>query len=253
MEIGGPLLGILLAFTRVICFLSIVPLFQSRSVPSVVKVTVSLSVALFVHDKFVLDEMTMPMFVLLLLMQAVMGFALGYVVLVIFSIPQIAGGLLDLDMGFSSSSLIDPSSGQRVSVMANFYSVLFMLIFVMVGGLQSLLYGIVLSFHFTEAVMFTANPNFLETLLLVVQYMMVSAIQIALPIIATMFIVNILMLIIGKVAPQLNIMLNMFPIKIAVGLLFVYFTVTVAGEFFVSITENMNEHYLDVLESMFTK
>lgn len=254
MDITAPLLAIILAFTRIASFLYFIPLFQGRSVPTTAKLGISLSIAIYVHDQIKVPDVTsLGEYFILLLMQVAMGITLGYIVHLIFAIPQIAGSLLDMDMGFSSSQIMDPGSGQRISILANFYSVLFMLVFVMAGGIENLIYSIVLSFHFTEVVMFAGNINFLDTLLLTFQYMMVSAVQIALPIVCAMFILNIMMLILGKVAPQLNIMLNMFPVKIAVGLLFVYFTVNVAGEFFAHITENLNEQFMDVLESMFSK
>ncbi|PGK51588.1 hypothetical protein CN918_27740 [Priestia megaterium] len=254
MDITAPLMAIILAFTRIASFLYFIPLFQGRSVPTTAKLGISLSIAIYVQDQIKVPDVTsLGEYIVLIIMQVAIGITLGYVVHLIFAIPQIAGSLLDMDMGFSSSQIMDPGSGQRISILANFYSVLFMLVFVMVGGIENLVYSIILSFHFTEVVMFAGNINFLDTLLLTFQYMMVSAVQIALPIICAMFILNIMMLILGKVAPQLNIMLNMFPVKIAVGLLFVYFTVNVAGEFFTTITENLNEQFMDVLESMFSK
>jgi len=254
MDITAPLMAIILAFTRIASFLYFIPLFQGRSVPTTAKIGISLSIAIYVQDQIkVPDVTTLGEYIVLIIMQIAIGLTLGYVVHMIFAIPQIAGSLLDMDMGFSSSQIMDPGSGQRISILANFYSVLFMLVFIMTGGIENLVYSIVLSFHFTEVVMFAGNINFLDTLLLTFQYMMVSAVQIALPIICAMFILNFMMLILGKIAPQLNILLNMFPIKIAVGLLFVYFTVNVAGEFFTTITENLNEQFMDVLESMFSK
>lgn len=248
------IIGIMLAFARVASFLYVIPIFKGRTIPFMAKNAIALSVAIFIHDKIEWDVInTLPEFILMLLMQVMMGVTLGFVVNMIFSIPQMAGALLDTDMGFSSSSMMDPSGGQRISLMANFYNVLFMLVFIMLGGIENIIVGITLSFHFTEAILFTANEHFLDTLMLVFNYMMISAIQIALPISATMFIINFMMLILGKVAPQLNIMLNMFPIKIAVGFMFIYFSVTITGEFFADIVENLNEHYLDVLESMYTK
>lgn len=254
MDISTPLIAILLAFTRVASFLYVIPLFKGRYVPHISKLAIALSIAIFVQDKMHLkDVISVGEFSVLLLMQIMMGLTLGYVVSLIFAIPQIAGGLLDMDMGYSSSSVIDPSNGTRITLLSNMYSVLFMLIFIMLGGIENLLYGIVLSFHFTKVVFFVGNLTFLDTLMQVFQYMLVSAVQIALPIIAAMFIVNVMMLIIGKIAPQLNIMMNMFPIKIAVGMMFIYFTIPIAGELFADITNNLQEHYLDVLESMFTK
>jgi len=254
MEIGGALLSILIAFARIASFLYMVPLFKNRFVPSTLKLGIALSVSLLVYKQVPFDDVTnLPQLVVLLLMQIMLGAALGYVVQLIFSIPQIAGALLDMDMGFSSSSLLDPNSGQRNTLIANLYSTLFMLIFVMVGGINNLMYGLVLSFKFTDVLLFTANQNFFETLLMVFQYMLVSSVQIALPIIAAMFILNFMLMVLGKIAPQLNILFNMMPVKIAVGLLFLYFTIPVVGDFFANIVDNLNDQFLDVLESMMTK
>lgn len=254
MDISSPLAAILLAFVRIVSFLYVIPLFKGSYVPNTAKFGISLSLAIYMQDKIQIGNVeNLPTFIALLLIQLLIGLTLGFVVNMIFAIPQIAGSLLDIDMGYSSSMIIDPMNGVRASLLSNFYSILFMIMFVMLGGINNIIYDIMLSFQFTKVIMFANHLSFLNTLIGVFQYMLTAGIQIALPIVGSMFMINILLLILGKVAPQLNIFTNMYPVKVAIGILFIYFTLPITGDLFSNITDNLNTHYSDMLQTMLSK
>jgi flagellar biosynthetic protein FliR len=194
---------------------------------------------------------TVPEFIMLIVIQIFIGMTLAYIVEVIFSASRMAGGLLDIDMGFSASQIIDPTNGRPTTVLSNIFFLLFMIIFISVGGINGLITGIIYSFKFTTPGFFIANDSFIEMILGVVLYMFTAAIQIALPLIATMFIINFIMLIIGKSAPQINIFANIFIIKIALGMLLLYITLPFVGEVFSQMNDVLMDKFIEAINEIF--
>jgi flagellar biosynthesis protein FliR len=113
--------------------------------------------------------------------------------------------------------------------------------------------SIMYSFKFTDINFFLGEAIFIELILAVFMYMMTATVQIALPFIATIFIVNFIFLIIGRAAPQINIFANMFIVKIALGFLFIYVTMPFLGEVFMQVNDNMNLKMFEIMEVMFKK
>jgi len=254
MDISNYLIGMILAFSRVSSFLFMIPFLKNRSIPAIAKITISLAISMGVAGKMgELQVETMPQLVGLIAVQVLIGLTLAFVVEMVFASVTIAGGILDIDMGFSAVTLIDPSSSQMTTVISNLFSILFTIIFIQVGGLNFLISGIVYSFKFTTPEFFIAKASFMEIILVVFSYMLMAAVQLALPFIATMFIVNFILLILGKSAPQMNIFLTMFMIKIAVGMVVLYLSLPFIGEVFMQINEDMTEKYMEVMNEIFTK
>jgi flagellar biosynthetic protein FliR len=252
MDISQYLIGLILAFSRVASFLFFVPFLRNKAIPSIVKITISVAISLVAVGKMgKLPVETLPDMVIMILTQILIGITLAYVVEMIFTAATIAGGILDIDLGFSAAQVMDPMTNHPVTVMSNFFSVLFTIVFISVGGVNFLIAGIVHSFAFTTPLFFMGHLPFLEVLMGYFNYMLVSSIQIALPLMATMFIVNFILLILGKSAPQMNIFQNMFAIKIVVGIFFLYVTLPFLGEVFMEINDSLMDKYLEVMKYMF--
>jgi len=100
---------VMLASVRFAAFFVLAPPFSHRAVPAQVKVALSLGLALAVSPRIepLADDST-PAFVAALVAQALVGAALGFGVLMVFSALQSAGGFIDIFGGFQVSSGYDP-------------------------------------------------------------------------------------------------------------------------------------------------
>lgn len=241
-----------MAFTRVASFLFFVPFLKNRAIPVAAKIVISLGISMIAVDKIQGIEINnLPELVGMIVIQFLIGITLAFVIDMVVSSVTIAGGIIDIDMGFSAVTIVDPSAGRQVTVVSNLLYVMFTIIFIQVGGLRLLISGIVFSFNFLTPGFFIGNESFFESILAVFGYMMIAAIQIALPFIATMFILNIILLVLGKVAPQLNIFLTMFMIKIGVGLIVLYISLPFLAEVFIQINDDMINQFSDVMNEIF--
>lgn len=252
MEISGFLIGMILGFSRIAAFVFSVPFLKGKTIPMMAKVVVSLGISLAVAQEIgeQIVVTNMMEFVLLIMMQLLAGLTLGYVVQLIFAIAHIAGGIVDMDLGFSMMQVMDPSSSSRVTVLSNLYYILFGFIFIKLGGLNQVVLGAVYSFKVVEPSFFVAKPAFFELLLSLFGYVLTAGVQLAVVFTATVFILNFIILVLGKNAPQINIFANMFGIKIMTGLFLLYIMLPFLGVAFEQLTEGMFDKYLDVVEML---
>lgn len=254
MDISQYIIGVILAFSRIASFLFLIQFLKSRTIPAVAKIVISLALSMAVAGQMSeVTVSTLPELIGLIVMQTLIGITLAFVVELIMTSVEIAGGIIDIDMGFSSITVLDPSSNRQVTIVSTVFSTLFTVVFIQIGGLHFLISGIIFSFKFATPEFFIGKLSFIEAILAVFSYMLVASIQIALPFIATMFIVNMVLLILGKSAPQMNIFMTMYMIKIAVGLFVLYISLPFLSEVFMQINDHLTEDFADVMNEIFMK
>lgn len=251
---GEELSAIIMAFARIASFLFFIPFLSGKMIPGISKVVIALALSFAVADKIeVRDFENVVQLVGYVVVQIGIGLTLAKIVEFMASIPKMAGALMDIDMGFAQATIMDPSTNQSNTILATALNMLFVLIFVSLNGVNQLIFTLVKSFELTETLRFLTNGQFLEYLLGVFAYMFVSAIQIALPIMGSMFVVNFVLMIMGKAAPQMQIFQNMFAVKITLGLIFIAVTIPILGDVFAYLTEELINEYNNSFNYLFKK
>ncbi|WP_256438043.1 flagellar biosynthetic protein FliR [Pontibacillus sp. ALD_SL1] len=247
-------MNLLLAMSRITTFVFMTPFLKGRTVPNMAKLVISVALSVYAARNMEdVDVSGIIPFAAMIMMQIMIGLLLAYITELVFSGAQMAGGIIDLDMGFSQSSLLDPSGGARITVVSNLFSILFMIVFLALGGFQALMYTVMYSFDFLNMDVVGDKDLWFSLIVEVFGYSLSMAIQIAIPLMASMFIVNFMILIIGRMAPQMNILMNMFAIKIAVGLCFLFLSVPLLGELFAGMTDELRAFHYDAIELLLKK
>lgn len=254
MSLGQNLTEIIFAFARISTFLFLLPLLSGKMIPSMAKLVVAVGLSVAVVGKIEVVNMQ-DTFQLIgyLIMQMVIGLTLAKIVEMLMMIPTVAGTIMDMEMGFSSISMYDPTTKQNNTILGVMLNIIFVVIFISLGGVNSLILTIIRSFELTDTLLFLGKKEFLDFYVAIFVYMMASAVQIALPIMGAMFIVNFVLLIIGKTAPQTQIFTNMFPIKIAAGILFLAVTIPILGDVFNYLTEQVIDEFIRSFNYTFKK
>ena len=220
---GEPLLAFLLASVRIVAWLVVVPPFSSRSVPTMVKVVLSLALAFAAAPA--IDETTISTstFGLLstVLVQAGIGLAMGFVTSLLFGAVAAAGSLVDVFGGFSLAQGFDPLGMNGSTVFGTFHQMLATALLFVSGGYLLVIGGLLKTF---TVLPIGATPDLggaPEVLTTAFVMFFVTAVQIALPLVAVLFIADLGLALLTKVAPQLNALNVMFPAKIGLTLLLV--------------------------------
>ncbi|KUO95055.1 hypothetical protein ATW55_11295 [Ferroacidibacillus organovorans] len=154
-----------------------------------------------------------------LFLEAGTGFAIGVVANALFLGIQFAGELLDVQTGFSMSSLVSPGTIGPTSLITNLYTVLFTLWFFSVDGHDVLFLALFQSFH----VIPLGQAHFgaqgvSSTMLDALASLTLLGVEVAAPILLALFLTNVSLAVASRAVPQMNVFFVGLPITLFVGI-----------------------------------
>lgn len=204
-----------LAAVRITAFLVVAPPFANKGVPGPVKVALGLGLALVVQSRLprVATTSVAPL-VGDVALQALVGLALGFLVWLVFAAVQSAGGLIDLFGGFQLATAFDPMNMVSGATFARLYQMLVVALLVASDAHHVMLLGLVHSFDSLPIGMGLAPAALAKAAISGLTGMTVSALQIAGPLIVVLFLADVGLGLLTRVAPALNAFAMGFPLKI---------------------------------------
>ena len=245
-QVLGWITPILWPFLRVLALFSALPVFAQRGVPMRVRVALAFLIAVCAQATLP----TMPLIpldsapaVLAIVQQVLIGVSLGFAVRIVFTAIEFAGELIGLQMGLNFAGFFDPMSGGTATAASRFFSVSVGWLFIVTGGHLAIIAAVIQSFQ-----SFPVGPEpfaFLRT----VQPQTWGAevfrlgLWIALPMVATLLFVNLVLGIVSRVAQQINVFAVGFPITVSVGLIGMLMTLPMMQTPFTMALERMLEHF----------
>ena len=233
-------------FLRVLALFGALPVFAQRGVPMRVRVALAFLIAFCA-------QATLPSMPLVALdsadgfltiaQQLVIGLSLGFAVRIVFSAVEFAGELIGLQMGLNFAGFFNPMTGGEATATSRFFGVSVSWLFIVINGHLLLIAAVVQSFH-----AFPVGPDpfaFLRTVQPQVWGAEVFALGlwIALPLVAMLLFVNLVLGVISRVAQQMNIYAVGFPMTIGVGLVGTLLTLPLLQQPFTMALERMLEYF----------
>lgn len=220
---GEPFIAYVLAGVRVLAWLMIVPPFSSRSVPAVAKALLAVGLAFAVAptlglEKLPADGVELASFAV---QEALLGATMGFVTYLVFAAVQAAGDLIDVFGGFSLAMAFDPMSFNTNSVFGKLYQMLAMMLLFATDAHLLVIGGLLETFDRMPVGSLWQAGDVTQVVTVAFGVFFVSAVQIALPLIGVLFLADLGLALLTKVAPMLNAIGIMFPAKIGLTLLVV--------------------------------
>lgn len=213
---------LLLIFARISAFFVSAPLFSYRNIPIMNKIIIALALAFFasftieVENEIVIDWT----YFLLIIKEAMVGVGIGLVAMLILYAVQVAGGFIDFQMGFAIANVVDPQTGIQTPLLGQFFYVLALLFLLSVDGHLILLDGIFNSYSLIPVdklfLPFT-DGQVAKHVTQAFVMMFIIAFQMAVPVVASLFLVDIALGFIARTVPQVNVFVVGLPIKIFVS------------------------------------
>lgn len=218
---GAQLTALLLASVRVVAWLAVVPPFSSRGIPAMAKVVLALGLSLSMAPTLATQQLpgTTPELVLATASQALIGVAMGYVTMLLFSAVGVAGALIDLFGGFALAAAWDPLGMNMNTVFGRFHQMLATVLLFVSGGHLLVIGGLLSTFRFLPLTGMPDIGSWDGVLVTAFSMAFTVAVQMALPMIAVLFVADLALALLTKVAPQLNALNVMFPAKVGLTLL----------------------------------
>jgi len=211
----------LLCFARFIGFMLLGPLWGSAHIRPPIKVGFSALLVIIIWP-FIPIPSELPggpiMLILLVAIQIFVGFVISYVSHILLAISQFGGQVIDIQTGLSSAVAQDPIAKDRVNLIHRVKLYLTLMVFLSLNGHLNMIKAIVRSFEVVPLTGARLSGAFIHQLITMTSEIFLIGIQIAMPVMGALFIVQIALGIMARVAPQMNVFMLSFPLNILVGL-----------------------------------
>lgn len=209
-------------FLRLLALLSALPVLGTRTVPMRVRIALAGFIALTAQPALPpmpVVALDTPLAFALVAQQVLVGLAIGFAVRVVFAAVEYAGEFVGLQMGLNFAGFFDPVSAAAGTATGRLYGTMVAWLFVVVDGHLLVIAALVQSF---EA--FPAGPQPFDFLRHTLPHhwgaeLFAVGLWVALPVLAMLLFVNLVLGMISRVAPQINIFAIGFPVTLGVGLL----------------------------------
>lgn len=229
------------------------PVFGSESIPKTVKAALTIVVTLAIWPQVSFGGSLMPaspyQIALMILGELILGLVLNIIITVIFAAIQSGGNFIGVQMGFSMVNILDPVTGTNEAVTAHFLYMCALLIFLALNGHLYMISGLAETFKYIPPGELLISPTLYTQVITISQKLFVLAVQVASPIIASIFVVDLALALIGKMAPQMNVLMLGFPIKILVGFIFLGMVFTVLGIYMSHFVAGIPEYMLNIIKA----
>ena len=207
-------------FARLLALFMSAPVLSHRAIPARVKIGLALTIAFIVAPSS--SEPPPGIFSagapLLLLQQTLVGVMMGFAVKVVFAAVDLAGNVIGLQMGLSFASFIDPVNSNQTPLVGSFLNLLTTLLFLALDGHLVMIAATTRSFELAPiSTRFFTGIGW-ERLLALGSGMFQLGLQISLPVLATMLVINITLGVMSRAAPQLNLFSVGFPLTALTGI-----------------------------------
>ena len=224
------LIEFMLIFFRIIAMIVVLPFIGSSAVPGWAKIGLAFFMSLIVYPLIIktqiIPHLPLPMVILAIISQALIGIIFGFLVLIIFTGVEVAGQLISVQVGFGMISLLNPLiSNQQVSLISNLQNYLALIIFIETSVFFFVIEGIYDSFQTIPLTFINFSPYIFRYLVSKAGDIFLIGVNLSIPIILVAILLNIIIALMGRLAPQFNIFAVGFPLIIVVGLLMLYVSV----------------------------
>ncbi len=211
----------LVIFARMLGFTRFAPVLNRKEIPTLMKV--ALSFLLSIIFIMILHPKGLPShgdLLLAIILNIAVGAMMGYMAQLILAAIEAGGDMINMQMGLSSAMVLDPTTSSQVSLVGRFFGILGIIIFLKIGGAYWLFEAFMRSFDifpiYSTSVPLAkiVNMDYLISMSSNVLYM---GLQIASPVLLATLGQDIILGVISKTAPQVNVFQLSFLFKPVFG------------------------------------
>ncbi len=214
---------LLLYLVRMTGFVYAAPFYGRQGVPNQYKIALSVFLAYLVyyatlpHQALVYS--TVMEYAILVLRETIVGIVIGWAANICIAIVMLAGRIVDMDIGFSMVNAMDPTTREMATVTGLYYQYSVMLILLLSGMHRYVIEAIVESYSLIPlgGMVFHLDKMYNSMLSYLTEYVNIGF-RICMPIFTVILIVNVVLGILAKVAPQMNMFAVGMQIKLLTGL-----------------------------------
>ena len=227
------------------------PILGRQNIPRIFRSGFILVLSVFVISFAGVNSVQIPGSVMELafriLLELALGYLLGLVMNFFFYIPQLAGSMIDTQMGMTMNQMYDAGSAANMSVTGQILNVLMLLLFFAGGGHLTLLRMFITSEQIVPFGQVAVGLPAYQLLLELFVECTVLSVKLCMPVLAAELIAQVGMGVLMKVIPQINVFAINIELKVIVGLALVLVLTVPFSEFLLQAELAMLNALHDVL------
>lgn len=245
----------LMILVRVATFVFVAPFFGMTNTPFRVKIGFSVFVSLLLFQilpKTGLDYQGVFGFAAIIVKEGITGLLIGFAASICNSIILLAGNMIDMEIGLSMATTFDPMTNSQVNITGNLYNYFILMLLIVTDMHHYILRAVVDSYQLIPI----AGQNFdwehlFTSFLAFVTDLFVIAFRIILPIFVVSMILNAILGIMAKVAPQMNMFAIGMQLKLLVGFVILFLTIRMLPNISNFVFEEMKRMIVSFIEGMY--
>jgi flagellar biosynthetic protein FliR len=214
---------------RISAFYFAVPVIGARTVPARIRIMLTLFTAILVVPLLpnapTLSLMSLEA-IFLIIKELIIGLSLGFTLQIVMHVFVLAGQFIALKVGLGFAAQNDPSSGVSVTAISQFYLLMSTLLFLAINGHLTVINMLVNSFTTFPIAGPGLTPDDYILIVHMFSWMFAAGLLISLPLFTSMMIVNLSFGVMGRSAPQLNILNVGFPITLMFGYILMWYSLS---------------------------
>lgn len=211
----------IVVFARMLGFIILAPIFSRKEIPVMVKISF---VFLFTITLTAVLKPSAPpanhSIILSIILNIAVGAMIGYMARLILVAVEAGADMINMQMGLSSAMVMDPTTQSQISILEKLFGILAVLIFIELGGVYWLFQAFIRSFD-VFAIYATSIPLAkivnMDYLIQMSSNVLYMGLQIASPVLLATLGQDIILGIISKTAPQVNVFQLSFLFKPVFG------------------------------------
>jgi flagellar biosynthetic protein FliR len=243
-------LQFLFAMLRIGAFVLSAPLFAARFVSLPVRIVISVCMAVWIVQHVpmppasVLASLTSVTWVL---RELAIGLAAGLVLQIYFTAAVMAGDRVANTAGLGLAAQVDPATGSQTPVIGQFFMLFLLAVFVAVDGHLVAIRMVLQSYTLIPPGPSGASVAFIDDGLSATGEMFTAAVRLMMPVVSVLLLLNIVIGVITRSSPQLNIFAFGFPLTMTVTLLLLFLTTATLGDALMDHMAQALQHLGDML------
>lgn len=217
------IIAFFLVFVRILAFFLTTPLFSMGNVPNSLRILFSMVCTFMLYPIINFDFVAEATFgfslVALIIHEILAGLFLGFITQMLFFAVNMMGQLVSLSIGLANAQIFNPSAGTQTSIIDQFQVTLVALFYLAINGHHYFITGLVESFNLIPVSEKPFNSNVFTGFIDFTYEIIVIGLNLAMPVLIAVLMMNIAMGIIGRAVPQINVLITSLPVNILVGIL----------------------------------
>lgn len=217
----------ILILVRISGVFFISPFFSSQNVPNIMKIGLSLMLTSILTFTIDVDLIALDTpLIALIVGELMVGIIIGFISYIFFSTFYVMGQIVDMNIGFGMVNVIDPQNRIQVPLMGNFYYILAFLTLLSINGHHMIIEALVNSYEYIPIGSFKFKLDYGFFILDLISKMFITGFKLCIPFVVIIFLLDILLGILVRTIPQMNVFVVGLPLKIIIGMIVIMLSIS---------------------------